>query len=87
MVQSTQIGERLKALRAAAGMSQQALAVAAGLSTSIVSQIEQGQKEDPRISTIQALAQALGVSVDELLKSSHPPAAGEPAAKKSTKKK
>jgi transcriptional regulator with XRE-family HTH domain len=32
----------------------------------VVSQIEQGQKEDPRISTMTALARALGVTVDEL---------------------
>jgi transcriptional regulator with XRE-family HTH domain len=62
------LGRRLKELREAAGLSQQALAVAAGLSTSVVSQVEQGQRQDPRISTVAALAEALGVEVGELLK-------------------
>ena len=57
---------RIKALREAAGMSQQALAVAAGLSVSVVSQLEQGTKRDPRLSTVQALARALGVDIREL---------------------
>jgi transcriptional regulator with XRE-family HTH domain len=82
MVQPATIGERLKALRQAAGLSQQALAVAAGLSTSAVFQIEQGQKADPRFSTVAALAKALGVSLDEFAA-----AAGQaeaPAAPKKT---
>jgi transcriptional regulator with XRE-family HTH domain len=48
-------------------MTQQQLAVKAGLSISVVSQIEQGQKVDPRVSTAVALAGALGLSVDGLL--------------------
>jgi transcriptional regulator with XRE-family HTH domain len=48
-------------------MSQQSLAVSAGLSVSIVSQIEQGRRADPRLSTIEALATALGVGLDELV--------------------
>ena len=43
-----------------------ALAVAAGLSVSLVTQIEQGRTGDPRLSTLRALASALGVSLDEL---------------------
>jgi transcriptional regulator with XRE-family HTH domain len=50
-----------------AGMSQQSLAVAAGLSVSLVSQIERGSRSDPRISTTAALARALGVTLDELV--------------------
>jgi len=61
------IAQRLKALREVAGMSQQALAVSAGLSVSLVSQIERGSRVDPRMSTIAALATALGVSLDELV--------------------
>jgi transcriptional regulator with XRE-family HTH domain len=48
-------------------MSQQALAMAAGLSISIVSQMEQGTKTDPRISTVQALARALNTTVENLV--------------------
>ena len=62
------IAQRLRELRADAGLSQQALAVAAGLSVSIVAQLERGATANPRISTLLALAKALGVAVDELLK-------------------
>lgn len=61
------IARRLKELRAMAGMSQQSLAVSAGLSVSLVSQIERGSRLDPRVSTITALATALGVGLDELV--------------------
>jgi transcriptional regulator with XRE-family HTH domain len=58
--------DKLKALRRAAGLSQEALAVAAGLSGSLVRKIEQGESLDPRMSTLKALAKVLGVSLDEL---------------------
>lgn len=61
------IAVRLKELRVTAGMSQQSLAVAAGLSVSLVSQIERGSRSDPRISTTSALAKALGVTLDSLV--------------------
>jgi transcriptional regulator with XRE-family HTH domain len=61
------IARRLKALREIARMSQQSLAVSAGLSVSLVSQIERGSRVDPRMSTITALATALGVTLDELV--------------------
>jgi transcriptional regulator with XRE-family HTH domain len=47
-------------------MTQQQLATAAGLSLSLVAQIEQGTTGDPKMSTATALARALGVSLDEL---------------------
>jgi transcriptional regulator with XRE-family HTH domain len=61
------IGENVKRLRAAAGLTQQGLAVAAGLSVSHVSQIEQGTNQDPRGSTLRALARTLGTTIDALL--------------------
>jgi transcriptional regulator with XRE-family HTH domain len=61
------LGKRLKGMREAAGLTQQRLAVKAGVSVSSLFQLEQGQKTDPRISTVAALAGALGVSVDDLL--------------------
>jgi transcriptional regulator with XRE-family HTH domain len=60
------LGRRLKRLREAAGLSQQDLAVRAGLSVSVVSQIEQGKKTDPRMTTVLFLAEALGVNVEAL---------------------
>jgi transcriptional regulator with XRE-family HTH domain len=48
-------------------MTQQAVAVAAGLSVSAVVQLESGTNKDPRMSTLKGIAAALGVTVDELL--------------------
>jgi DNA-binding XRE family transcriptional regulator len=60
------ISRRLRSLRMVAGMTQQQLATASGLSLSLVAQIEQGTTGDPKMSTATALARALGVSLDEL---------------------
>jgi len=57
-----QFGKRLKQLREAAGLTQEGLARAAGLSTSAVARIEQRGK-DPAWSTVQRLARALGVAL------------------------
>ena len=81
----TPIGLNLKRLRLAAGMTQQGLAVAAGLSLSIVAQIEQGVNADPRGSTLGALAGALQTTVDDLLR--EPSDAERPAPKKGHKRR
>ncbi|HEX5270530.1 MAG TPA: helix-turn-helix transcriptional regulator, partial [Gemmataceae bacterium] len=60
------IKDRLKQLRMAAGLTQQALAMRAGLSISAVVQIELGRIPDPRGSTLKALARAIGTTVDHL---------------------
>jgi transcriptional regulator with XRE-family HTH domain len=60
------MGMRLRRLREAAGLTQQELANQAGLSISAVTQTESGQKKDPRLSTVLALARVLGVTLDEL---------------------
>jgi transcriptional regulator with XRE-family HTH domain len=60
------LGENVRRLRDACGMTQMALAVAAGVGVSQVSQIEQGIIKDPRLSTAIALARSLGVSLDVL---------------------
>ncbi|HEV2947330.1 MAG TPA: helix-turn-helix transcriptional regulator [Gemmataceae bacterium] len=65
-MQEKELARRVKKLREAAGLSQQALAVKAGLSVSVVSQVEQGKKADPRMSTVLAIAEALGVTCDSL---------------------
>jgi transcriptional regulator with XRE-family HTH domain len=60
------IKDKLRELREAANLTQMELAVKAGLSTSVISQIEQGTNTDPRMNTLKAVAQALGVSLDTL---------------------
>jgi transcriptional regulator with XRE-family HTH domain len=81
------VSENVKRLRKAAGLTQQQLAVAAGLSVSIVSQIEQGTTPDPRGSTLAALAGVLQAAVDELLRPAPAVVEEKPAAPKSRRKK
>jgi transcriptional regulator with XRE-family HTH domain len=66
LVTAMPIKDKLKALRTRAGLTQQALAVKAGLSVSAVIHIEAGRIPDPRISTLKALAEALGCRIDDL---------------------
>ena len=65
--ETTALGRRLLQLRQRHALTQARLARAAGLSAAIVASLEQGQRADPRVSTVIKLARALGVPVDELL--------------------
>lgn len=56
----------LKRLRRDRGLTQQALAVKAGVSLGYLSRLEVGM-HDPRLSTLRKLAKALGVPVTEML--------------------
>lgn len=66
-MKSSRIGESLKAARARAGWSREALAYHSGLSWSAIAQIESGRRQDVRLSSLSALAAALRVSVDYLM--------------------
>lgn len=57
------IGQRIAALRKLAGMSQEQLAMRAGLQRTHISRIEAG-KYAVTLETIQAIAEALGMTVD-----------------------
>jgi len=57
---------KLKALREKRGMTQGELAAKAKLSREYVLRLE-GARQDPTLSTLEALAKALGVPVTELL--------------------
>ncbi len=59
------VGGRVRALRRRAGLTQQRLARAAGLSVSAVCAIEQGRTR-PQVETLRAIAAALGVTAGEL---------------------
>jgi predicted transcriptional regulator len=65
------IAEQLKGWREARGVSQRALAEKAGVGQVLVARLELGQT-DPRLSTVVKLADALKVSVADLI-------AGKPA--------
>jgi len=64
---STKLGQNLKRIRAKKGMSQGDISRALDVHRAYVSGIETG-KRNPTLATIQKLADALGVSVSELLK-------------------
>lgn len=61
------LGQRVKELRLASGLTQQELAVKAGISLSVLSSIEQGESSDPRASTLLRLRRALGVDIVTLM--------------------
>ena len=60
------LGERIREFRCARGLSQEQLAELADISRDAVSRIERADRE-PRLETLIALSQALGVSLGELL--------------------
>ncbi len=66
------VGDTLADLRQAASLSLEALSRKAGVSKSMLSQIERGQA-NPTVAVVWRLANALGVSMGELL--GHPPPA------------
>jgi transcriptional regulator with XRE-family HTH domain len=66
-VSSSRIGACLKVARERLGWSREALAYHSGVSWSAIAQIESGRRKDVRLSSLSALAEALGVSVDYLI--------------------
>jgi len=70
-------GAQLKALREAAGFTQEELATIAGLSVHAVSALERGARRRPQVETVRALSAALdltGETRDALLGSARAPA-------------
>jgi FMN phosphatase YigB (HAD superfamily)/DNA-binding Xre family transcriptional regulator len=61
------LGKQLQAARQAAGLTQQQLCNRANLSFSTLTKIERGAIKSPSIFTIQAIADALSVGLDELI--------------------
>lgn len=64
-------GAKLAQLRRAKGWTQQQLAVFAGVHVMTVSSAERDAKE-PLVATVEALARALGVDINELLTETDP---------------
>jgi transcriptional regulator with XRE-family HTH domain len=69
---ASRIGAALRVARSRAGWNREALAYHSGVSAAAIAQIESGRRKDVHLTTLAALAGALGVSVDYL--------AGTPAA-------
>ncbi len=65
--EAEKLGKNLKRIRAEKGISQVDVARSLGVSRGFVSNIE-GGKTNPTLATIARLANAVGVSSDELLK-------------------
>jgi len=61
------LGENMKKIRLAKGMTQGDICRALDVDRAYISNVESGNK-NPTLSTITKLAKALGVSIDELLK-------------------
>ena len=59
---------KVKKLREKLGLSQERLARLADVSTNTVINIESGKQQNPTIETVKKIANALGVSIEELVK-------------------
>jgi predicted ATPase/DNA-binding XRE family transcriptional regulator len=81
---SRPFGAQLKALREAAGFTQDELATVSGLSVHAVSALERGERRRPHVETVRALCAALdltGAARDELLATARPPTVAADALK------
>ncbi|WP_448004309.1 helix-turn-helix domain-containing protein [Agromyces bauzanensis] len=78
---TTEIGLRLREARKSRGMSLRSVAQSLGVSASLVSQVETG-KTQPSVSTLYALVNHLGISLDDVLgvapREAAEPSRGEP---------
>jgi transcriptional regulator with XRE-family HTH domain len=63
--------KKVKSLRKSAGWSQQKLAQYSGLSYNMITKIEQGQARYPSIQTVIKIADAFGMSIDDLVDRKH----------------
>jgi transcriptional regulator with XRE-family HTH domain len=61
------VGDNIRKIRLEKGLTEAQLAALAGITQGAVSHLELGTREDPRLSTVAAIAAALRVSVKELL--------------------
>ncbi|MFJ3670386.1 ATP-binding protein [Streptomyces sp. NPDC090106] len=73
-----EFGQRLRDLRARAGLSQEALAHEAGASVRALADMERGRTRGPQRRTVQALAEALGLDDDETARLEESAALGRP---------
>ena len=62
------IAKNIKKYRAKIGISQDKLSKLAGMTLHTITKIESGATFDPRIETVKKIADALGVSIDDLIK-------------------
>jgi len=65
---SSKIGEKIRKLRQQKKMSQDRLSKKADLALNTIVKIETGENPNPTLETLQKIAKALDVSLDQLLK-------------------
>lgn len=61
------LGRAIKHARTRRGLTQAQLARALGIQQNVLARLEDGGRADPRLSTILAITQALGISIDALV--------------------
>ncbi len=66
--QKSTIGDNIKKYRNKLGISQDALSKRANLAFHTIAKIEAGSTPDPRIETVKKIADALSVTLDDLMK-------------------
>ena len=64
----TTIGDNIRKYRKKLGISQDILSKRANLAFHTIAKIEAGSTPDPRIETVKKIADALGVTLDDLMK-------------------
>jgi len=62
------LAENIKTFRKQRGISQEELARKAGVTYSTLIKLESGSNKNPTVKTLQQIAQALGVTLDDLMK-------------------
>jgi len=67
-ISKSNIAKNIKKLRQEKGISQDRLSKLADLSLNTIVNVEVGNNPNPTIETIEKIAKAFGVSIDELLK-------------------
>jgi transcriptional regulator with XRE-family HTH domain len=65
---TSNIAKNIKKLRKEKGISQDRLSKLADLSLNTIVNIENGNNPNPTIETLQKIAKALGVSIEEIIK-------------------
>ena len=66
--QKSTIGNNIKKYRNKLGISQDVLSKRANLAFHTIAKIEAGSTPDPRIETVKKIANALGITLDDLMK-------------------
>lgn len=66
--QKSKIGMNMKKYRKKLGISQDVLSKKANLAFHTIAKIEAGSTSDPRIETVKKIADALNVTLDDLMK-------------------